>query len=182
MGELMDRLWAPWRKGYIRPELRKKRKGCLFCGLLQEDRDPSNFILTRSSLSFAILNLYPYNNGHVLILPQRHVAQVSDLTNEERLDWLELFVSLQNALEVRMHPHGFNAGINLGSAAGAGIPEHLHLHIVPRWQGDMNFMPVLAGAKVISESLKSVYKEISHALKDQGKMKRRPAKRRKSKG
>lgn len=156
----MDRLWAPWRKAYIRPE-KKTRRGCLFCALLKEKRDAKNYILKKTPHSFAILNLYPYNNGHTLIVPRRHAADLAALSSEEKLDLLNLCQEVQSAIQKKMKAHGFNLGINLGSFAGAGIPEHLHLHIVPRWKGDANFMPVVGGTKVISESLESVYTELS---------------------
>lgn len=160
----MDRIWAPWRKAYIRAD-RKPRKGCLFCGLLKEKKDVRNYILARTEHSFAILNLYPYNNGHTLIIPRRHVPDLSDLKPEEKLDLLELCEKVKAALATRMKAHGFNLGINLGASAGAGLPEHLHLHVVPRWRGDANFMPVVGATKVISESLDSVYQELSQQLK-----------------
>ncbi len=160
----MDRIWAPWRKAYIRPD-QKPRKGCLFCGLLKEGKDRRNYILARTEYSFAILNLYPYNNGHTLIIPRRHAAELSDLKPEEKLDLLDLCEKVQSAIQQRMNAQGFNLGINLGSAAGAGLPEHLHLHIVPRWKGDANFMPVVGAVKVISESLDSAYRELSRQLK-----------------
>ena len=159
----MDRLWAPWRKAYIRPK-RRKKPGCVFCQLLSEKKDARNYILKRSAFSFAVLNLYPYNNGHVLILPNRHTASLAGLTSAARLDWLALSDEVMGCIERKIKPHGFNVGINLGKAAGAGIPSHLHLHIVPRWPGDMNFMPVVAGPKVISESLDSIYQFLAGAL------------------
>lgn len=159
----MDRLWAPWRKVYIRPE-KKMGRGCLFCGLLKQNRDARNYILKKTPLSFVILNLYPYNNGHTLIVPRRHVSDLSQLSSHEKLDLLNLCEEVQSALRTKMKAQGFNVGLNLGTFAGAGIPKHLHLHIVPRWRGDANFMPVVAQTKVISESLKSVYSELSAHL------------------
>lgn len=159
----MDRLWAPWRKAYIRPD-QKKSGGCVFCGILKSGKDAANFVLKRTKHSFAVLNLYPYNNGHTLILPKRHVADVSDLNDEEKLDWMNLAAEVQAVLQARIRPHGFNLGINLGIAAGAGIPKHLHFHVVPRWKGDSNFMPIVGGTKVISESLQSLYREIAPRL------------------
>lgn len=169
----MDKIWAPWRKAYIRPD-KKAGKGCIFCRFYKDSpsRDPQNYILKRTPLNFAILNLYPYNNGHVMIVPKRHVDRVDKLSNAEKLDWLALYEEVTAALKKSLKPHGFNVGINLGRMAGAGIPKHLHLHIVPRWQGDVNFMPVVAGTKVISESLDSVYRLLTKTLKA------RPAKRR----
>jgi ATP adenylyltransferase len=160
----MSRLWAPWRKAYIRPKGRKS-KGCLFCRFLADrKKDGQNYLIKRNPLSFALLNLYPYSNGHVLILPNRHVDTLEKLTPREKLDWLGLCDSVTAVLRKKLKARGFNVGINLGAAAGAGIPKHLHLHIVPRWPGDVNFMPVLAGTKVISESLDSLYDLLTRSL------------------
>ena len=159
----MDRLWAPWRKAYIRPEGRKKG-GCLFCRLAASSQDSQNYVLKRTAFSFAVLNIYPYNNGHVMIVPKRHTASMEALSPAERLDWLGLCEDVMQALQKKLKPHGFNVGMNFGRAAGAGIPRHLHLHVVPRWIGDVNFMPSVAGAKVISESLDSVYKILTPVL------------------
>lgn len=161
----MDRLWAPWRKTYIRPENRAKKKRCLFCDLSGQTPSSRNHVFLKSRLSFALLNLYPYNNGHVMIVPRKHTDRLSALSPAEKLDWLELYQETLEALQKTIKPHGFNVGMNLGTAAGAGIPKHLHLHIVPRWNGDTNFMPVLSGDKVISESLDSVYRLLSKELK-----------------
>lgn len=163
----MERIWAPWRKAYIRPR-KKKSKKCLFCRLLSENKDTRNYILKRSPLSFAILNLYPYNNAHTMIVPKRHVDSVRELTAEEKLDWLDLYEEMRHTILKTLKPHGFNAGINVGKVGGAGVPHHLHLHIVPRWAGDSNFMPIVGQTKVISESLDSVYETLVKKLK-QGK-------------
>lgn len=161
----MNRIWAPWRKAYLRSEGIAEKTGCLFCRLRISGQDKKNYILKRSRHAYAILNIYPYNNGHVLILPSRHVASLSDLNQKEKLDLLDLLDIMQRALQRSLSPHGFNVGLNLGQDAGAGIPSHLHLHLVPRWRGDVNFMPVLADLKVISESLDSVYRSLKKALK-----------------
>lgn len=163
----MERLWAPWRKNYIRPKS-KPEKGCLFCRLKTSKKDVQNYVLKRNPTCFAVLNLYPYNNGHVLIVPNRHIDNAAKLTDKEKLDWLDLYGEVQAALERAVKPHGFNVGINLGRAAGAGIPKHLHLHIVPRWKGDSNFMPVFSGVKVISESLESLYRIMKKELARKG--------------
>ncbi len=160
----MQRLWAPWRKVYIRPDSKTKKNTCLFCALRLSKNDASNYILKRTRHNYAILNLYPYNNGHVLIVPNRHVSSVETLNSEEKLDWLKLYEEVQAAILKTVNPHGFNVGLNLGRAAGAGIPDHLHLHIVPRWSGDSNFMPVVARTKVISESLDSCYRLLKKAM------------------
>lgn len=159
----MERIWAPWRKAYIRPSKKKSAK-CLFCGLLAENKDKRNYILKRSPFSFAILNLYPYNTGHTLIIPKRHVDSVHALSAEEKLDWLDLYEKTRLAIQKALKPHGFNVGINMGKVGGAGVPHHLHLHIVPRWVGDANFMPVIGGTKVISESLNSIYETLVKKL------------------
>lgn len=162
----MKQLWAPWRKVYIRPEARPPR-GCLFCGLVAKTprEDRKNYVLKRTPSSFAVLNLYPYNNGHVLVVPRRHVRTTHALTAEEKLDWLGLCEEILDALKAAMKPHAFNVGGNLGKGAGAGIPGHFHMHIVPRWNGDTNFMPVLTDTKLISESLDSVYHALLKKLK-----------------
>ena len=159
----MDRIWAPWRKAYIRPS-KRRRGGCLFCRLLKENADRKNYILKRTLSSFAILNLYPYNNGHTLVLPMRHVDSLDRLTDREKLDLLDLYENVRKALRKTMKAQGFNVGMNLGRVGGAGVPHHLHLHIVPRWSGDSNFMPVLGNTKIISESLRSVYEALLQSL------------------
>jgi len=159
----MDRLWAPWRKAYIRPK-GKKKQGCVFCTMIRARANSSEHILLRTLHSFAVLNLYPYNNGHTLILPRRHVKTIDQLSDPERLDLLKTYVRIDKALQQALKPHGVNVGLNLGRAAGAGIPGHLHMHVVPRWTGDVNFMPVIAGTKVISESMESVYRLMKRAL------------------
>lgn len=164
----MKRLWAPWRKAYIRPK-RRSSQACLFCRVARERQDQRNLIIARQGTCFAILNLYPYNNGHVMIVPKRHVDDLEKLTSEEKLDWLNLAEKALKALRKTMRAQGFNVGVNLGSVAGAGIPKHLHLHIVPRWKGDHNFLPVIAETKVISESLQSAYRLLKTHLLLQSK-------------
>lgn len=160
----MDLLWAPWRKDYLRPSSAKKR-GCLFCRLIREKKDKKNLIFLRTPHYVLLLNRYPYNNGHVMIAPRRHVADLLDLNPDERAEFFAALCLTQTALQKFMKPHGFNIGMNVSEVAGAGIPNHLHWHVVPRWKGDANFMPVLSGTKVISESLESVYQGLSHVLK-----------------
>lgn len=159
----MQQLWAPWRKAYLRPKGRRRR-GCLFCGLLAQRRDAENYILKRTPFSFALLNRYPYNNGHLMVVPLRHVSSVARLKEAEKLDWLALYEEMQLALQEQMRPDGFNVGLNLGKVAGAGVRGHLHLHVVPRWQGDSNFLPVIGHTKVIPESLDSVYRSLKRYL------------------
>jgi len=157
----MERLWAPWRMQYINAQ---PEQGCIFCVKPREDRDAENLILHRGKGAFIILNAFPYNNGHLLIAPYRHVADLSALTEEEQGDILRLTALGCEALKSAVRPHGFNIGLNLGQVAGAGIADHLHVHIVPRWNGDTNFMPVLADVKVLPEALASTYSALKAEL------------------
>lgn len=162
----MDKLWAPWRVKYIR-EVINKRKGCVFCRIIREKKDKRNFIFVRRQYCFAVLNTYPYNNGHVLILPYRHVNDLSKLSKKESEDLWGLLNYTRELLDGVLTPHGYNIGINLGKKAGAGFPGHLHIHVVPRWEGDVNFMPVIAGIRVISQSLRALYEKLMRAQKRQ---------------
>ena len=150
----MDKLWAPWRSKYI---YLRKRSGCIFCLARKSKNTKKLYILERSKHSFSLLNLYPYNNGHVMVAPYRHVKSLELLSDEELLDVISLINKTKVLIDKKMKPHGFNIGLNIGKTAGAGFAGHVHAHIVPRWNGDTNFMPVIAGSKVISESLDSVY-------------------------
>jgi len=149
----MDKLWAPWRNKFINIG---KIKGCIFC--IKGKKDKNSFIIKRSRHSFAMLNIYPYNNGHIMVSPFRHAKDLKTLNDAELLDIIKLTRDMQVLLEKNLKPHGFNIGINTGKAAGAGYKDHLHVHIVPRWKGDSNFMPVIAGTKVMPQSLKELYK------------------------
>ena len=160
----MEKLWAPWRVTYITKVI-KGTRGCVFCKIFKEKKDKKNFIITRTKYSFSVLNIYPYNNGHVLIMPKRHVNDLSKLKREERDDLMDLLDSTKAHIDAIMHPNGYNIGINLGKAAGAGFPKHVHIHLVPRWTGDVNFMPVTGNIKVISQSLKSLYEKLLKASK-----------------
>jgi len=151
----MDKLWAPWRSVFITG---RKKKRCVFCVKGKNDKDL--FVIKRSRHSFAMLNIYPYNNGHIMISPLRHVKDLKGLNDEELLDIMKLAREMQFLLEKKLKPHGFNIGINTGKAAGAGYKDHLHIHIVPRWKGDCNFMPVVADTKVMPQSLKELYKTL----------------------
>lgn len=160
----MDRIWAPWRKVYTQSK-RVTSKGCLFCRFVKSRQDVRNFILKRTAHAYAVLNIYPYTNGHVMVVPNRHVDAIDQLTPAEQLDWLSLVSQTQRALQKKLKPHGFNLGLNIGKYAGAGIPKHLHFHIVPRWAGDVNFMPTIANAKLISASLEAVYATLKPVLR-----------------
>jgi len=154
----MERLWAPWRIEYVRGK--EREPGCLFCTKPAETRDKENLIVHRAHGAFTMMNKFPYNNGHLLVCPYRHVADVCDLDAEEHsLVTQEMCRAIQVLRRV-MGPDGFNVGINLGEVAGAGIAGHLHYHVVPRWSGDTNLMPVLGDVKVISEHLTSTYEKL----------------------
>lgn len=158
----MEKIWAPWRVEYI-SHIARKPKGCVFCNMIKEKKDSKNFIFKRSKHCFAVLNIYPYNNGHVLIVPNRHVKDITKMKAEEKEDFYALLEDVQKLLEKKMNPNGFNIGMNIGKFAGAGFPNHLHFHIVPRWKGDVNFMPVVGNTKVVSQSLQSLYKLLKNA-------------------
>jgi len=153
----MDQLWAPWRKAYI---LQKPAKKCFICRINASSQDAKNYILKRSPYSLAVLNLFPYNNGHLMVIPKRHVSGLEKLKDKELLDLMQLLTQMTGRVQKVMKCRGMNIGINLGKAGGAGVPGHIHVHVVPRWAGDSNFMPVIGNTKVISESLNSVYKRL----------------------
>jgi ATP adenylyltransferase len=160
----MDKLWAPWRVKYVTKIIRKT-KGCVFCNILKEKKDKKNFIIRRTKHAFSVLNIYPYNNGHMMIIPRRHVPDLGDLSREERNDLFDLLQETKDLLGKTMHADGYNIGINLGGTAGAGFPKHVHIHLVPRWKGDVNFMPVTGNTKVISQSLEALYEVLGQAQK-----------------
>ncbi|HUV45964.1 MAG TPA: HIT domain-containing protein [Dehalococcoidia bacterium] len=158
----MEHLWAPWRIQYV---TRPKESGCILCQKSKENKDETNFILHRSQNNFIILNAFPYNPGHLMIAPYRHIANLQDLSDDEITDHFNLVKKSLALLKEILNPDGFNIGLNIGKVAGAGIEEHLHTHIVPRWQGDVNFMPVLSNTRVISEELAATYKKLRVAIK-----------------
>ncbi len=157
----MEQLWAPWRIQYV---TRPKETGCILCQKSKENKDETNFILHRSQNNFIILNAFPYNPGHLMIAPYRHIANLRDLSDDEVTDHFNLVKKSLALLKEILNPDGFNIGLNIGKVAGAGIEEHLHTHIVPRWQGDVNFMPVLSNTRVISEELAATYKKLRVAI------------------
>jgi len=153
---VVDVLFAPWRFKYIR-SVDERRGGCVFCEAPRRS-DEEALILARGKHSYVIMNLYPYNTGHVMVVPYRHVPDIVDL-NEEELKEISFFIKISlKAIREVYKPHGFNIGVNLGRVAGAGIEEHVHVHIVPRWNGDTNFMPVIAGVKVVSQDVAESYR------------------------
>jgi ATP adenylyltransferase len=157
----MENLWAPWRIDYI---LGKKPLECIFCNMPKENRDEENLILFRGNNQFIIMNAFPYNNGHIMIVPYRHTSSLEGWSSEEQQGMMELADLAITLLKKTIRPDGFNLGINMGQVAGAGILDHVHLHIVPRWNGDTNFMPVLADTRVISEHLKVTYNKLVKTL------------------
>jgi ATP adenylyltransferase len=159
----MENLWAPWRMAYIAPKT-PQPQGCVFCIQPADDRDAERYILHRGDHCFMMLNLYPYNNGHLMIVPYQHVGTIEKLDAATLTDLMEQAQLALRALSLTMKPEGFNMGINEGKVAGAGFADHVHLHVVPRWNGDTNFMPVLADVKVIPEYLDNVYKQLKAVL------------------
>jgi ATP adenylyltransferase len=151
----MESLHAPWRIEYIlspKPELKEG----LFTRIAQSSDDVENLVIVRERTCFALLNRYPYNGGHLMVVPYKEVPDLNGLTDEELADLWKLVRRCTNALSAAMKPDGFNIGINLGKVAGAGIAEHLHIHVVPRWNGDTNFMPVIANTGVVPDALKEI--------------------------
>ena len=165
----MDRLWAPWRMKYIKGEDMGRPEGsaaeCALCGLQESEDGPENLILFRGARTFVILNRFPYTNGHVMIVPSRHVRDFEMLDSEEGSEIFRLAQRSVAVLREKLDAQGFNMGMNLGTMAGAGIDSHLHLHIVPRWEGDTNFMPVVGEVRVIPELLAETYEALLAAFR-----------------
>ncbi|HLG93862.1 MAG TPA: HIT domain-containing protein, partial [candidate division Zixibacteria bacterium] len=153
---------APWREGFI---LGRKEKGCIFCRRLKRKKDRTDWILYRGGKNFVIMNLYPYTSGHLMIVPYRHIAELSDLTPEESAEMMGLAARAIKGMKKALRAEGFNLGMNLGRAAGAGVAGHLHLHVVPRWAGDANFMPVVGKTKVYSVGLQKIYDSLYPLLR-----------------
>lgn len=157
-----ERLWAPWRINYI--SVAHKSKKCIFCKALKTEDDRKMLLLHRGKKAFVMLNLYPYNNGHLMITPNRHVGDIGELSGKEKSALFDLVQKSVAVLKGTLKPEGFNIGMNLGAVAGAGVKDHLHIHVVPRWKGDTNFMPVVADTKLISQSLDEAYKLLRKAF------------------
>ena len=153
----MENMWAPWRIEYIQMA---KPEGCILCDKPAEDNDAQNYILYRGEKNFIIMNSYPYNPGHLMVAPYRHIATLDGLTEAERHEHFDIVSRAVRVLREVFNPGGFNIGMNLGRVAGAGIDDHVHTHIVPRWQGDTNFMPVLSDVRVIPEALADTYQKL----------------------
>ncbi len=150
----MRQIWAPWRMQYIQTE---KPEGCILCEKPRQDSDVANYILYRGDKNFVMMNSYPYNPAHLMVVPYRHVASMEGLTDEELHEHIEIISRSVGVLRQVFGPAGFNVGMNIGGVAGAGIEDHIHTHIVPRWQGDTNFMPVMADVRVVPEALAETY-------------------------
>lgn len=167
----MKRMFSPWRSQYIASfKNEKPRKGeSLFTGILRQNNDKKNLVILRKTHCFVMMNLYPYNSGHLMVIPYRHTAEIAELTAEEHTEIMETTAQMIGILKKVMNPQGFNFGANLGRAAGAGVDDHIHFHIVPRWTGDTNFMPTLADVKVVSEEMRDTYKKIVAELKPKKK-------------
>ena len=168
----MDHLWSPWRYDYISSSTGRTDlpEGCVFCRLQAQSPadDESSFIVHRASFNFIVLNIYPYISGHIMVVPYAHSSELDNLPAETTNELMDLTKRCQTVLRETYHPEGFNLGMNLGRAAGAGVAEHVHLHIMPRWTGDNNFMSVLASTRVLSQSLEDSYEQLRPIFKNLG--------------
>jgi len=172
-----ESIWAPWRLGYILGDKRSRPDEslelldgadpeCFLCQEAAEGDDRRRLVVERTDRTFTVLNLYPYNNGHLLVAPRRHSARLDELDGETQVELAAAITRMVGLLEKVLHPNGFNIGLNLGLAAGAGVPGHLHWHIVPRWSGDTNFMPSVAGVNIIPQSLEALWETLTEALQE----------------
>ena len=173
-----DPLWAPWRLAYILSDKQQQSNdalkwlegadpGCFLCQAAVDQNEPERYIVERTEHTVTVLNLYPYNNGHLLVAPRRHVGRLDLLPPEAQIELSTTITRMVSAIEQVLHPDGYNIGLNLGVAAGAGVPDHLHWHIVPRWQADTNFMPVLGRTNVIPQSLQTFWELLTEQLQKQ---------------
>ncbi|HEX8846293.1 MAG TPA: HIT domain-containing protein [Pyrinomonadaceae bacterium] len=157
----MDRLWSPWRYDYIKSGSGEESSRCVFCTMLEaEGEDESKFILTRATHNFVVLNIYPYISGHLMIVPYEHLSEIAFAPKETTDEMMDLTKRAQGLLREVYHPHGFNLGMNLGRAAGAGVADHFHMHIMPRWTGDTNFMTTVGETRVHPEDLAITYQKL----------------------
>lgn len=157
----MEYLWAPWRSAYVSETSKKDRTSCIFCSFIAQYNDKENLIVYRGKYAFIILNRFPYNPGHVMVVPYRHVPTIELLDSAEMVEVFNLVKISLKALREIYSPDGFNIGINIGRVAGAGIEAHVHVHIVPRWNGDANFMPIISNTKVLPEALEDTYNKLN---------------------
>ncbi len=156
----MDRLWTPWRFDYI-SNLDQSGEECVFCRIRSEDLDRKNLVLFRGKNVFGVLNLFPYTSGHILVVANRHISFLGEASDDEIHEFLEAGRSCEEALRREYNPDGFNLGFNLGRAAGAGVEHHLHMHVLPRWTGDSNFVSVVAETRVLPEELPRTFERLS---------------------
>jgi ATP adenylyltransferase len=163
-GVANHRIWAPWRLPYVKDASKDSESGCIFCAKPAEDDDEANLIVHRGERCFVILNLFPYTNGHLMVAPYAHLATLPELDAETIAEMMALAQRAMVVLTEAYEPHGYNAGINQGRVAGAGYEGHIHLHVVPRWAGDTNYMPVLADTRVMPQSLEDSYKALRGAF------------------
>lgn len=159
----MKKIYAPWRNQYVTKTVKEKTNeerltnDCVFCHQLSQNQDEKHFILKRFKHTFIMMNLYPYNGGHLMVLPMAHKATLEECTPEERCELIEGVHLSINILKKELNPQGFNVGLNMGTAGGGGVPTHLHFHVLPRWEGDTNFLPLLSDTKAISTDLNEVF-------------------------
>lgn len=163
----MDKLWSPWRSKYIESFKKDSDSGCIFCDMQKLSvKDNNNLLIDKDEFTFTVLNLYPYNNGHLMVVPYRHTSVFESLSENENSEVMKKLQTASAALTKIYKPQGFNIGANLGQVSGAGIHEHIHFHIVPRWNGDTNFMPVLGEVKIISQDLLETKAKLIEAYKE----------------
>ena len=158
------RIWAPWRLSYVKDAAKDNEDECIFCAKPAADADEENLIVHRGEHSFVILNLYPYTNGHLMVAPYEHIGRIQELSPETVAEMMSLSQLAMTRLEDVYSPHGYNVGFNQGRVAGAGVEHHIHMHVVPRWGGDTNFMPVIADTKVMPQTLEQSYEALKGAF------------------
>jgi ATP adenylyltransferase len=158
------RIWAPWRLAYVKDASKDKEEECIFCAKPAADDDAGNLIVHRGESAFVILNLYPYTNGHLMVAPYEHIGRIQELPAETVSEMMSLAQTAMTRLEDVYAPHGYNVGFNQGRVAGAGVEHHIHMHVVPRWGGDTNFMPVIADTRVMPQTLEQSYEALKGAF------------------
>ncbi|MBS1880772.1 MAG: HIT domain-containing protein [Actinobacteria bacterium] len=158
------RIWAPWRLAYVKDASKDIEEECIFCAKPAQDDDAANLIVHRGERSFVILNLFPYTNGHLMVAPYSHIGRLQEIGSETLAEMMALAQRAMDRLEQVYDPHGYNVGFNQGRVAGAGVEHHIHMHVVPRWGGDTNFMPVIADTKVMPQSIEQSYEALKGAF------------------
>lgn len=159
----MQRIWAPWRINFLK---KKKTESCIFCSKPKENRDAKNYILYRGASCFVVLNAYPYTSGHVMVVPYRHLDKITALNENERREIMDLAASFTCVLKKAVKAEGFNVGFNQGKVSGAGMEKHVHMHVVPRWHGDVSFTQTLADVKILPEALSATYAKLKKTMKE----------------